>query len=510
MFYPLLAILCACSNLCFASALIQNMTLEEKVGQLLMVHFHGETTNAEAQILIQDTKVGGIIYYNWSNGLYSPTQVATLSAGLQKLTESNRIPLPLLIAADQEGGIVSRLRQGFTEFPGNKALGMTGDPELAEAAAFAMGQELHAVGINMNLAPVVDINTNPRNPVIGIRSFGEDPETVIAFGKQALRGYRRAHIISTLKHFPGYGDVSVDPHHALPLINKSKAELEHMELLPFAQLATSADAIMTAHILVPALDEENCSTLSEKTLTYLRETLGFQGLIVADSLVMEGVLTKCGTVDEASIAALNAGCDLLILGGKLLIGEHSGFELTTPAVKRVHHSLVQAVKEGRISEARLNQAVEKILTLKNVQDPCALAQKIAAAALRIVQGDPRALQEKNLCVIAPELLRSSINKTTLLHGKKSYFFETPDILAALNQAQTADALIICSYNAWKTPSQAALIHALVNTGKPVYLLVTRDPLDATLFPRATCIINTFSPTPPSIQAACDQFLPNSA
>jgi beta-N-acetylhexosaminidase len=488
------------------------MTLEEKVGQLLMVHFHGETANAEAQILIQETKVGGIIYYNWSNGLYSQTQVATLSAGLQKLTENNRIPLPLLIAADQEGGIVSRLRQGFTEFPGNKALGMTGDPALAEAAAFAMGQELYSVGINMNLAPVVDINTNPQNPVIGLRSFGEDPETVIAFGEQALNGYKRAHIISTLKHFPGYGDVSVDPHSALPLVNKSKAELESTELLPFAQLAASADAIMTAHILVPALDEENCATLSEKTLTYLRETLGFQGVIVADSLVMEGVLTKCGTVDEASIAALNAGCDLLILGGKLLIGEHSGFELTTPAVQRIHNSLVQAVKEGRIQEARLDQAVEKILTLKKRYtqiDPCALAQKIASLALRTIQGDLTALHEKNLCIIAPQLLRTNIEKTTLLHKGKSYFFESLnpsslDIEAALQQTQTAEAIILCSYNAWKNPSQAALIHALIDTGKPVCLLVTRDPLDATLFPKATCIINTFSPTTPSIQAVCDQ------
>lgn len=170
------------------SLLLQTLSLEEKVGQLLMVQVHGEVANEEARTLIQETKVGGIIYYTWSNGLHSPEQVRTLSAGLQELTKENPTPLPLLIAVDQEGGIVTRLKNGFTSFPGNKALGMTGDPSLAEASALAIGQELGAVGINMNLAPVVDVNINPRNSIIGIRSFSESPEKVALFGKQALTG----------------------------------------------------------------------------------------------------------------------------------------------------------------------------------------------------------------------------------------------------------------------------------------------------------------------------------
>lgn len=146
-----------------------SLKLEEKVGQLLMVHFHGEVANEEARILIQETGVGGIIYYNWSNGLSSPEQVRALSEDLQKMIPGK---IPLLIATDQEGGVVARLAKGFTLFPGNRALGETGDSGLAKSAALAMGQELQAVGINMNLAPIVDINSNPRNPVIGIRSFG--------------------------------------------------------------------------------------------------------------------------------------------------------------------------------------------------------------------------------------------------------------------------------------------------------------------------------------------------
>jgi len=341
------------------------MTLEEKLGQLLMVHFTGEKANDEAEILIQETKVGGIIYYNWCNGLYSPKQIQRLSSGLQKFTQSNKNPIPLFIAVDQEGGAVSRLKDGFRKFPSNQVIAESFDPRSAREAALSMGLEMKAVGINMNLAPVVDVNSNPLNPVIGVRSFSSRPETVLAFGAEALNGYKQAHIIATLKHFPGHGDTSIDSHEDLPIVRKSKEELNELELLPFRGLAKDADAIMTAHILVPAFDRENCSTLSENTLTYLREAIGFQGVIVSDSLVMRGILKKCHTPDEAAIQALKAGCDLLILGGKLLVGEYKGFELTALDVQRIHRSLADAVKTGRISEERVDQAVQRILDLKS-------------------------------------------------------------------------------------------------------------------------------------------------
>lgn len=496
-----------------------------------MAHFHGEIANEDAKILVQKVKIGGVIYYNWANGLSSPKQVQTLSANLQELACANPTAIPLLIATDQEGGVVARLNKGFTQFPGNKALGETGDPQLAEETAFAMGLELKAVGINMNLAPVIDINSNPCNPVIGVRSFGEHAETVITFGKQALKGYRKAKIIATLKHFPGYGDVAVDPHEDLPVIRKTKEELQQVELLPFVNLSKDADAIMTAHLLVPALDMDNCSTLSEKTLTYLREIIGFQGVIVADSLVMEGVLKKCQTVDEAAIQALNAGCDILILGGKLLSGERTGFELTVADVQRIHLAIVNAVKSGRISEERLNQAVEKILNLKNCyhidqttdkylkyipNSPThqALAQKVASLALKIVKRKDNSIipfYEKKITVFAPQLLKENIQQTSLLTiGKKvdSYFFinlnpSAAEISAAKQKATEAEILFVCSYNAWKNPSQITFIQSLIETEKPTIILVTRDPLDAFLFPKAQLILNTFSPVLPSIQAVCN-------
>jgi beta-N-acetylhexosaminidase len=518
------------TSFCFGTEELQSLSLEEKVGQLLMVHVCAEEANEDAKTLIQNIKVGGIIYYNWANGLTSPEQVQTLSKGLQQLAKENPNPIPLLIAADQEGGVVARLNQGFTHFPGNRALGEVGDPKLAESAAFAMGQELRAVGINMNLAPVVDVNSNPRNPVIGVRSFGDQAELVSALAKGALNGYKEAEIITTLKHFPGHGDTVADSHENLPLVRKSKKELEQMELLPFAKLASFADAIMTAHILVPSFDEENCSTLSEKTLNYLKETIGFQGVIVADSLVMAGVLDKCHTVEEAAIQALKAGCHLLILGGKLLVGERAGFELTVADIRKVREAIVHAVQSGRISEARVDQAVQKILDLKkkyiisnddalslqekiNTEAHRALAHEIASLALiSVKKAEIPNFHEKKISFFAPQILQDSINQTSFFKiGKTThaYFFSSlspsmKEVREAIQQANTADILFVCSYNAWKNPSQVTFIQSLIDTGKPVFLFVMRDPLDASLFSGAQCIFNTFSPTIPSLQAICNQ------
>ncbi len=518
---------------------LSTLMLEEKVGQLLMVHFRGEAANAEAKVLIQKAYVGGIIYYNWSNGLTSARQVQALSRGLQEMAAANRTPLPLLIAADQEGGVVARLTQGFTIFPGNKALAMTADPELASQCALAMAEEMQAVGVNMNLAPVVDINSNPRNPIIGIRSFGETPEIVCLYGEKSLQGYHEGGIITTLKHFPGHGDVEIDSHEDLPFVNKSLAELEKSELVPFSRLAGHADTMMTAHIVVNALDPDNCTTLSRKSLDFLRDKIGYQGVVITDSLVMEGVLKSCPSVEEAAIRAFNAGCDILLLGGKALIGSAAHLELAADDVLRIHKCLVAAVKSGRISEARLNQAVERILTLKaryrldqfsahadsgvegvvNTPAHRRLAEKIASLALRYgpkanaaQMQPPEALHQKRLLVIAPEIMHAEINHTSLLQlGQitSSLFFKElnpslKEMAEANAQANHADVIIFCSYNAWKNPDQAALIASLVKAGKPVIMMVLRDSLDAALFPDIQLCMTTFSPTYPSIQAACDQ------
>lgn len=343
----------------FIFSSLKNMTLEEKIGQILMVHFHGKKANDEAKELIQKLHIGGIVYYNWANELISFQQVKNLSKGLQKLAYR----IPLLIALDQEGGRISRLNKGFPSFLSNKEIGDKKDFDLAKRQALDIGKMLKRVGINMNLAPVVDINSNLKNPVIGDRSFGSNPKMVSFYGEKAIEGYHEVGIITTLKHFPGHGDVLIDSHIDLPILDKNMQKLEEIEFFPFSRLASKTDAIMTAHILVPALDSSCCATLSKKILSYLREQISFQGVIISDSLIMDGILKQC-SIDEAAVKALNAGCDILLLGGKLLIGSHKGFELTVSDIKRVHRSLVTAVRKGLISEKRLDSAVQKVIELK--------------------------------------------------------------------------------------------------------------------------------------------------
>jgi beta-N-acetylhexosaminidase len=345
----------------------EEMTVEEKVGQLLMVHFHGEECNEAAQQLIKEAHVGAIIYYRWANGLQSPQQIQKLSNGLQHYARSQRHAIPLLIAADQEGGRVNRLIEGFVVFPDNAVLAKTGRPEWVKAAAKATAEQMHAVGINMNLAPVVDINSNPDRIVMGMRSYGTSPEIVIRYGREALIGHREGNVIATLKHFPGYGDVAVDPHRALPVNNSSLQQLEQGALLPFQTLAPEAEAIMTAHLLVPALDPRFCATLSYAIVTgILRDKYKYKGVILTDSLVMEGVLKQAKSVEDAALLSFLAGHDILVLGGKLLDKEKEN-EVTLVDVLRIHQYLVAAVKSGLISQERLNASVNRILKLKETR-----------------------------------------------------------------------------------------------------------------------------------------------
>lgn len=531
MFFIKLLIAICVALPCFVHSL-PDMTLEEKVGQLLMVHFTGECANEDAKTLIQKVHVGGFIYYNWSNGLHSPKQVVELSLGLKRLSEQSRLGIPLFIAVDQEGGVVARLTKGFTLFSGNKALAMTGNEELSKQCAYAIGKELRAVGVNFNLSPVVDVNSNPRNPIIGIRAFGDSVGVVIPFAQKAIQGYHQAGIIVSLKHFPGHGDVEVDSHFDLPVIKKSKQSLQEVELLPFSKLAVHSDTVMTAHVVVPSLDPDNCATLSKNILDILRKEMGFKGVIISDSLVMGGLLKNCGSVDEAAIRAFNAGCDVILLGGKQIMESQKDFELTVADVERIHQSMVDAVRKGVISEARLNEAVHRILSLKhkydltikdvkeedlvlviNTEEHQELAKKIATLALRVAENKSLSLplQQCRVAVFSPGLLQESINQTSLLKlGAENHalFFKglnptEEEIQRAMEAAKQADVLIVCSYNAWKNTSQVALMQALSQHKKPIICLALRDPQDATLFPEADLIITTFSPAVPSIQAACN-------
>jgi beta-N-acetylhexosaminidase len=339
--------------------LLEELNLEQKVGQLLLVHFNGPILNEEARLLMDQAFVGGFIYYNWANELNSPQQVYKLSQSLQSYTS-----IPLLIAIDQEGGRVVRLKNGFTYFPSNAHLAKIGRPRLVQASAYVTGKELAAVGINLNLAPVVDINSNLQNPVIGDRAYGSTPQLVTTYGARALRGYKEAGIIAALKHFPGHGDTDTDSHYVLPILWHTSERLAQFELFPFAQLAKEAPIIMSAHLLVPAWDEKNCATLSAPIIQgKLRQELGYKGLIMTDSLSMQGLTSICSSIEEAAIMSFSAGHDLLLLGGQQL-ADQKGVEVQH--VLYVHAALVKAFKEERLSQAQLDESVQRILALKQL------------------------------------------------------------------------------------------------------------------------------------------------
>lgn len=332
-----------------------DLTLEEKIGQMLITHFHGEEANEEARTLIQEVHIGGLVYYNWANGLANPEQVRRLSQSLQALAKQ-----PLFLCIDQEGGRVAHLNKGY---PSNRTLGLKNDPQLTEDTAYAMGLEMHAGGINVVFAPVVDVNSNPRNPVIGDRAYGATPQLVATMGQAAVRGFKRAGVIPTLKHFPGHGDVDVDSHYDLPVLAKSLDALMAVELYPYRQLLHQVDMVMTAHISLPQLDPLACATFSQPILVdLLRTQLGYQGLVISDSLRMSGILKNGITPEQAALKALEGGCDILLLGGRLLSGSHA--EFTVADIQAIHRFLVDAVKQGKVAEERIDASVARILRIK--------------------------------------------------------------------------------------------------------------------------------------------------
>jgi beta-N-acetylhexosaminidase len=512
------------------SVLIEQMTLEEKVGQLFVAYFDGEEVNEHAKKLIEEMKIGGIIYYRFSNGLSDPIQVQRLSNGLQTLSKQTT-GIPLFIAIDQEGGAVCPLKNGFTEFPGNRALGKTKDPKLAYLASLYTAQELKAVGINFNLAPVVDINNNPKNPVIGIRSFGEEKEQVSKFGKACLKGFEKGGVICCLKHFPGHGDVTKDSHFSLPIVDKGMEELNQQELYPFKKLAPYSQAIMTAHLLLPQIDPQNPATLSPAILQgILRNTLHFDGIIITDSLIMDGVMAGCKSRNEVAIKAFLAGNDLLLIGGRALSQKVDG-ETNIQEILELYHSILTAVKEGVISNERLNLSVARILKLKKEaslfdapaptlediektvqkKEHQAIALEIAKRSIEIKKWDNSfSFSQKKVAVIAPKILQESLIKSKLLTlSEKTLFFDqlnptTEEKFQILAACKDCDGVLFCSYNGWIWKEQLDLLKDLAKT-YPTCWIATRDDHDFKENLVTAIQIATFSPTTPSLYAAYLKF-----
>ena len=325
------------------------MTLHEKIGQILLF---GWRNDAQADALVDELAAGGVILMGRNIG--SPAETQAKIAYLQNRARRNNLP-PLFVAVDQEGGRVQRLGPPhYPKRPSGREIGETHDPAVARDAARAIGEELKALDFNWNFAPVLDVDSNPQNPVIGDRSYGPNPDTVAALGVAAVQGFQiDAGILACGKHFPGHGDTDTDSHFALPTIRRPRAALDQTELVPFrAAIDAGLAAVMTAHILFPALDPELPATLSPAILTgLLRHELGFEGLIITDDLEMRGVAAHWGA-PEAAVLAVLAGADILLCCHQW------------ETQRAIHAALMTALQTGRLTEARLDQSLAHIARAK--------------------------------------------------------------------------------------------------------------------------------------------------
>ena len=551
-------------------ALIAGMTLEEKVGQMMLVSFrvwkempeagseaNDTVENAETEIpsvnvtelndairaCLRDYHFGGTVLF--AENFRDAEQVLRLVSDIQAENQAGG-GLPMLVCADQEGGVVTRLGFGTTGV-GNMALAATGDAENARVMAGIYGSELGLLGVNADFAPVMDVNDNPNNPVIGVRSFSDDPAVVSEYGIAYLDGLHGAGTIATLKHFPGHGDTDTDSHTGLPCVDRSYDELKAVELAPFqAAIDAGADMVMTAHIEYPQIETGTYTsvstgeeirlpaTMSRAILTdILRGDMGFEGVVVSDALDMAAIQDNFTDEDTLRLT-INAGVDLLILP---VITDTNLFKRNQAMVD----TAVRLVKDGAIDEARIDEAVRRILTLKqkyglldqtdftvtDAQVEAAVAGigsvdhrqaawDIAEKANTLVKNDngafPIAMNEGETALVlfadscASRVAAGDLAKQLLGDAGEAITVMVNDAEngdACLEAANQADHVVLLDrvYNAacldpntddgFSTAVFDAIIEARHAAGKPVIVVCCQLPYDAARFPEADAVLLTY-------------------
>jgi beta-N-acetylhexosaminidase len=322
-----------------------------KVGERFMLGFDGCEPSSDVKRLIRDYGVGNIILF--TRNVDSPEQVADLVRELQECARDARHTLPLLVAVDQEGGRVARMRYPWTEWPPLQALGRTGDENLSRRMGAALAREVASCGIRLDFAPVMDVHTNPDNPVINDRAFGDDPSLVARMGAAMIQGFQDAGVAASAKHFPGHGDTDLDSHHALPSVGHSRSRLNEVELPPFrAAIAAGVATIMTVHAVIQEIDDTVPATLSPRVVRgLLRGELGYQGVVVSDDLEMKAVHDEWPPSESAVLAA-KAGCDIL------------------PVCGDDHDAQVEAI------EAVVRALETEVLSFSDMDDACARVRRM--------------------------------------------------------------------------------------------------------------------------------------
>ncbi|TNJ66744.1 beta-N-acetylhexosaminidase [Paenibacillus hemerocallicola] len=512
------------------------MTLRHKIGQMLHCGFHGYEPGEDIARLIRERHIGGVILF--ARNVRDVRQVAAMNAEFQRIALEAGVP-PLTIAIDQEGGMVARLTDGVALMPGNMAIAAGGEPQAAYEAARVTGEELRALGINLNYAPVLDVNVNPGNPVIGVRSYGESPELVGEYGVRAIRGLQEAGVTATAKHFPGHGDTDVDSHLDLPTIAHGRERIYGIELAPFVRaIEEGIDAIMSSHIYFPSFEtEKRPVTLSRNVLTgLLREELGFDGVIMTDCMEMKAIADHYGTV-AAAVLAVEAGADCVLISHR--------HDLQEEAIE----ALVAAVESGRLSEARIDESVERLLAMKRKRGVTAdavttaadeayyageafrsvgsrehreTARRISEASVTLVKADAGTLplrRERTLVIGVQAVAVSEVDESvdlpvTLGQAIAAHGVEVEERTVALDQVgANAEELIrlavqggfrqvvIGTYNASFRPDQSALVRAILDAGVTPVVVALRNPYDIKAFPDVSAYLATYESRPLALQSA---------
>ncbi|HEX6290731.1 MAG TPA: beta-N-acetylhexosaminidase [Herpetosiphonaceae bacterium] len=496
-------------------------SLVDLVGQSLMLSFEGRQATPDVLKALAETRANGVILF--AHNIGSPAELHALNRQLQAYAAAIGLP-PLLIAIDQEGGTVTRLRAPLTTPPSQMAQAATGDAAAAYDCARITGRQLRAFGINVNFAPVLDVNCNPANPVIGTRSFGQDAAAVGEFALAALRGYHEAGVIATGKHFPGHGDTDIDSHLGLPTVRHERARLDQIELAPFvAALRAGIPALMSAHIIFAALDEHP-ATLSAPILTdLLRHRLGFDGLVFTDALDMQAVAAQYAPA-EAALRSKAAGADVLLPLGSL--ESQIGVARALAAAVEAGHLSREAFEATarRLDALRATYRITHELPPYEEPDPALYdaALEIARRSVTLIGGKgalPLA-RETRLALIDCVLPRFSLveeafERAALLRSLVAGAFPNStslalspnltddDLAQARALAEESDVVVLVTRNAALIAEQARLARMLAALGRLLIHVAARSPYDAAVVSGAAATLLTYGDPDVSLHALVD-------
>lgn len=501
-------------------------SLKEKIGQLFVFGFYGYEPTPDLETLMKEYGIGGTIYF--TRNVKDAEQVHGLSVKLQDLAAESGRP-PMLIAIDQEGGMVARLVDGVTLMPGNMALGATGSADAARETARVCGEELRKLGITLNYAPCLDVNNNPNNPVINVRSYSDRAEVVSNLGTAAVEGYQSARVAATVKHFPGHGDTSVDSHHSLPVLPHSRERLDAIELQPFrSAIEAGTDCIMTAHVVLPALEPSGVpSTLSENVLTgLLRGELGYDGVVVTDCLEMSAIDENYGP-EQGAVKAIKAGADMVLISHT--IGKQ----------RAALEAVAAAVESGELTEARIDEALNRVMRLKSklqLEEPIEpwgdvataigtetnkeVARRWSEASVTLVKNEGGLLplkREASTLVLWPSIVPVSVADEMLsgdgtlggylAHYGANVVERRMDGDQPLSGLDEFEQIVVVTYDASKHPLESDIARQAVElAGDRVVAVSVRNPLDLLLYPNVLSYMAVYECRPLALSSAAKVLL----